>query len=276
MVDTFNNTAHTAGKQAYLDALRRAMTGLPPETQAKTLGYYEQRFIDGVAAGRSEEEVSQELDDPKKIAMTLRASAHLQAFKDKRNPADLLRMTVSAVGLLIFNLFMVVPAMVYAAMLAAVYFCALAFYLAGIVMCASGLSGVTEVSLDGPLRYFIQLDDGEAGGRDQPIRVSISQQGVEVFQDADVPPDERADDAPIDVGADLRGKLLQRAEAVAGNGVHITSDLDTESRTTQTLLGFGFVLLGIALCLLSLVVTRYTLSALRRYVHMNFSLLRGR
>jgi len=263
-------------KQEYLDALLKALAGLPADTVAKTMAYYEQRFVDGAGAGFSDADIAKELGEPRKIAITLRANAHMSAFEQKKTPVNLGRMLVSLTGLAIFNLFMVVPAMVYAAMLAAVYFCALAFYLAGIVMCASGLSGVTEVSLDGPLRYFIQLDDGEAGGRDQPIRVSISQQGVEVFQDADVPPDERADDAPIDVGADLRGKLLQRAEAVAGNGVHITSDLDTESRTTQTLLGFGFVLLGIALCLLSLVVTRYTLSALRRYVHMNFSLLRGR
>jgi uncharacterized membrane protein len=82
------------GKLEYLDALKRAMAGLPPETQAKTLGYYEQRFIDGVAAGRTEQDVAQELDDPKKIAMTLRASAHLSAFEQKRNPANLLRLVV--------------------------------------------------------------------------------------------------------------------------------------------------------------------------------------
>jgi uncharacterized membrane protein len=38
-------------KQQYLDALKQAMQGLPPETVAKTLAYYEQRFIDGLVAG---------------------------------------------------------------------------------------------------------------------------------------------------------------------------------------------------------------------------------
>jgi uncharacterized membrane protein len=42
------------------------MLGLPPDVQAKTLGYYEQRFVDGVNAGRSEQDVARELDDPKK------------------------------------------------------------------------------------------------------------------------------------------------------------------------------------------------------------------
>jgi hypothetical protein len=39
--------------------------------------------------------------------------------------------------------------------------------------------------------------------------------------------------------------------------------------------GFGMVLGGIALFLLSLVVTRYTAVGIKRYVQMNFSLLKG-
>ena len=46
------------GKLEYLDALKRAMGGLPPEIQAKTLAWYEQRFVDGVAAGRSDDAVA--------------------------------------------------------------------------------------------------------------------------------------------------------------------------------------------------------------------------
>ena len=40
------------GKLEYLDALKRAMLGLPPDVQAKTLAYYEQRFVDGIAFDR--------------------------------------------------------------------------------------------------------------------------------------------------------------------------------------------------------------------------------
>ncbi len=68
-------------KQQYLDALRQAMQGLPPETVAKTLAYYEQRYIDGMVAGQSEDEVYKKLDDPRKIAMKLSANAHLNAFE---------------------------------------------------------------------------------------------------------------------------------------------------------------------------------------------------
>ena len=76
------------GKLEYLDALKRAMLGLPPETQAKTLAWYEQRFVDGIAQGRSEESIAEELGDPRKVAVTLRASTHMDAFSAKKNPAN--------------------------------------------------------------------------------------------------------------------------------------------------------------------------------------------
>src|SRR4051794_25066858 len=118
-------------KLEYLDALKRALIGLAPETQAKTLAYYEQRFVDGVALGRSEQDVANELDDPRKVAMSLRASVHLAAFEEKKNPVNLVRLLATAAGLAIFNLFMVVPAAVFSALLAALYACALAFYVGG-------------------------------------------------------------------------------------------------------------------------------------------------
>ena len=88
------------GKLEYLDALKRALGGLPPEIQAKTLAWYEQRFVDGVAAGRSEASIAEELDDPRRIAVTLRANAHMDAFKEKKSPANAVRMLVAGVGLL--------------------------------------------------------------------------------------------------------------------------------------------------------------------------------
>jgi uncharacterized membrane protein len=259
------------GKLEYLDALKRAMLGLPPEVQAKTVAYYEQRFIDGVAAGRGEAEVASELDDPKKIAMTLRASSHLSAFEQKRNPANLLRLVISALGLLIFNLFMVVPAAVYASLLTAMYACALAFYVAGIAITASGLSGANELVLDGPLRHFVMSGDDVAEPGAQ-TKVTIGDNGIRVFQEkapeahpADAGPDADADTPPV----------IRRAEEMAGRGIRISTDMDAGSRATQTFFGLAMVVGAIILFLLCLVVTKYTVIAVKRYVQMNFSLLRG-
>jgi uncharacterized membrane protein len=362
------------GKIDYLEALKRAMTGLPPEAQAKTLAFYEQRFVDGVAAGKTEQDVAAELDDPKKIAMTLRASTHMQAFETKKNPANLVRMVVAALGLAVFNLFMVVPAMVYAALLATMYVCGLSFYLAGSVITASGLSGANEIKLDGPLRNVFANHATIDGSDDLDTKVNISEQGIHIFSERS--PNAKARSSSVDAiekaaivsanaaataaeraaehagrvaeqagndaeraaeqaghaaeqAADRIGhaaeqaarqagqaaeraaqqaghaaeqaaraaeeaataaeelasddeqddqrsvRVIKRAESVASKGITISTDADDESRATQTLFGFLMVLGGIVLLLISLAVTRYTFIGLKRYIEINFSLLRG-
>ena len=272
------------GKLEFLDALKRAMTGLPPEVQAKTLAFYEQRFVDGVAAGRTEPDIAREQDDPKKIAMTLRANTHLQAFETRKNPANLLRMAVAFLGLAIFNLFMVVPAMVYAALLATLYACGLAFYLAGAVITASGLSGANEIKLDGPLRNFLLENTMFNEKKGLQTKVNISERGIEVFSEPDA--DRKTGSTTVTIGTDSIGDdddngdkrsvpVIERAESVASQGIVFSTDTDDGSRATQTVFGLSMVLGGIALLLISLMATRYTFIGLKRYVDMNFSLLKG-
>ncbi|KFI07710.1 DUF1700 domain-containing protein [Massilia sp. BSC265] len=262
------------GKLEYLDALKRAMSGLPPEIQAKTLAWYEQRFVDGVAAGRTEASIAEELDDPRKIAVTLRANAHMDAFKEKKTPANGLRMLLAGAGLLVFNLFMAIPAAVFASLLVAAYGTALGIYVSGIAVTASGLAGASELVLNNPLHRIEIMENGERRERieNSRTRVSIGKQGIHVYED-EAPEDTGLEDSPKDVAKSER--VIRRAEKVAGAGIQITTDMDGESRTTQTLVGFAMVLGGILLFLLSLVVTKYTFLGLRRYVKMNLSLLKG-
>jgi uncharacterized membrane protein len=262
------------GKLEYLDALKRAMTGLPPETQAKTLAWYEQRFVDGVAAGRSEASIAEELDDPRKVAVTLRASAHMNAFNEKKTPANALRMVVAGAGLLVFNLFMAIPAAVVASLLVAVYGTALGFYVSGIAITASGLAGANELVLDNPLHRVEILESGERRETRENVRtrVSIGKHGINIYED-DAPEATVTEDDP-DEEAGSRA-VIRRAEKVADAGIQISTDMDGESRTTQTVFGLFMVLGGILLFLLSLVVTKYTFVGLRRYIKMNLSLLKG-
>lgn len=264
------------GKLDYLDALKRALGGLPPETQAKTLAWYEQRFVDGVAAGRSEASIAEELGDPRKVAVTLRASAHMKAFNEKKSPTNALRVILAGLGLLVFNLFMAIPAAVYASLLIAVYGTALGFYVSGIAITASGLAGANELVLNNPLHRIEVLESGERRERvdNARTRVSIGRHGIHI--DEDKPPaslDQETGNVPDDeAGSSV---VIRRAEKVADAGVHITTDMDGESRTTQTFFGLGMVLGGILLFLLSLVITRYTFIGLKRYLKMNLSLLKG-
>lgn len=239
-------------KTAYLDALKRAMTGLPPEAQAKTLAYYEQRFVDGVAAGRTEESVAAELDDPKKVAMTLRASIHLANFDNRKNPANFVRMAFAAIGLLIFNLVMVLPAMVYASLLASMYAFGLVAYLYGIIITSSGVTGVNDFTFD-RLGQHIQVNDRTVHRDPVSLRVLIS-------------------------GPNMRFFLTEppaREHQVGTATFTFARELEDATRPVQSFLGVGITLSGILVLLLSVMMTRYTAVGVRRYVDMNLSLLKG-
>jgi len=257
------------GKLEYLDALKRALMGLPPETQARTLAWYEQRFVDGSAAGRREQEVADELGDPRQVAVTLRTSAHLADLKDKKPPANVARATLTGIGLLFFNLFMLIPAAVFASLLMSLYLSAFGVYVSGIAVTASGLAGSNELVLSAPLSNIVITDDGEPV--ESQTRVSIGSDGIHVYDEA-AP---GADDGNPGPGLDGRSRVLRGAEAVAERKIQITTELDPGSRTTQVVFGCALIVGGIALFLLALVLTRYTMLGIRRYVNMNMSLMKG-
>ncbi|MYM39557.1 DUF1700 domain-containing protein [Duganella qianjiadongensis] len=274
-------------KQAYLEQLRLALQGLPPHTVAAALADYEQRFIDGLVAGRGESEIYQELEPPRQVAMALRTAAHLDAqlhgagaapaaaTPARKRPFHLLRTLGSLIGLVLFNLFMVIPAAVYASLLAAVYISAFAFYIGGIALVSSGLSGQNELALEGPLRHIMSytsshFDSDEEQQAGEGWRMTIDSMGVQLHPDTATPASSSADE-----NLSRGGRLLNRAEAVAAGDLHITTDFDNGARTTQSLIGFGLILGGIGFCLLGVVLSRYTMLGLKRYAAANLSLLRG-
>lgn len=273
--------AYFFSKLDYLDALKRALMGLPPDVQAKTLAWYEQRFVDGAAVGRSEPDVARELGDPRDVALTLRTNAHFAQLSHKPAPtSSVARTMVSGFGLLVFNLFMLIPAAVFASLLMALYMSAFGVYVSGIAVTASGLAGSNELVLSAPLSRMDATNDDGAG--ETQTRVSIGEHGIQVYEEPVLRPDlrpEAGDDEPAaDVvvdDRDRRSRVLRGAEAVAERRIQITTDLDPDSRTTQVVLGCGLILGGIALFLLSLVFSKYTIAGIRRYVNMNMSLLKG-
>jgi uncharacterized membrane protein len=192
----------------------------------------------------------------------------MHAFKEQKNPANLVRLLVSVAGLLIFNLFMVIPAAVFGSLLAALYAGAFALYVSGIAITASGLAGANELVFDGPLRHIVGGDVSESAR----TRVRIGDSGIEVTQDKDPGPDA---EARADSDAGDTARVVRRAERMAGGGIRISSDMDEDSRATQTVLGLAMVLGGIVLFLVSIVVTRYAALGVKRYLQMNLSLLRG-
>jgi uncharacterized membrane protein len=132
----------------YIDALRQAMSDLPPDVVAATVADYERRIAAASAAGQSEEAILAGLDSPETVAAERRSAKQFQAFKQDKTPANFVRTVFSFIGLMAFNLFLIVPAIVYSALLFAAFACSIAFYSGGIMLTSSSLAGVTEISLD--------------------------------------------------------------------------------------------------------------------------------
>lgn len=263
------------GQLEYLEALKRALAGLPPELIAATLAHHEQCFVDGMAAGRSETAIAADLGEPRAVALKLRADAHMAAFARQANTAMAPPMPPARSGQswlrpALWNLLMLLPALVYTALLAGLYAMALSVYLAGIAITASGLSGANELLLDRPLYYMIAHDGDDDDGPTR-TRVSISDQGIHIQQEAapgaDPQPDISVSSSPP--------RLIERAETVAGGLLRVSTDTDTRARVLQSLLGLGLVCAGIALFLIALALTRHLLSAIMRRARATFSSFKG-
>ncbi len=137
----------------YLDALRDALFGLPEATVAAIMADYERRFAERSSAGQSEEEIMASLGDPKKVAAEKRAAVQFNTFKEKKSLGNLVRLFFSLVGLMVFNLFMLVPGIVYMSLLFAAYVVSLVFYGSGILVTAASLADVSGMALHDPFQH---------------------------------------------------------------------------------------------------------------------------
>ena len=256
----------------FLNTLKAALHGLPQAAIDDTVGACERRFDDGIAAGRSEQDIARELGDPFAIAAALRhparaassAPAGLQhAAEERQGVARAARVAVSSLGLLVFNAFMALPAMLYSFLLLMFYLVAIACYIGGIAATASSLAGVNEFTFRMPGDH-LRIESGHtrvAGGarleqQDGRVRVRIGDHGI------------HAADAGSETPADPAVTVQHDSAAL------VVADR-AELRSMKVFHGIGIILGGILLLLLSAVVTRYTWIGMKRYVQMNIALLRN-
>lgn len=61
-------------KKEFIDILKNQLSGLPKEDIDEILYDYEEHFSVGLVRGKSEDEISKELGDPKKIAKSYKAN----------------------------------------------------------------------------------------------------------------------------------------------------------------------------------------------------------
>jgi len=96
-------------RQAFIDRLRLGLSGLPPQAVAETIADYETHFAEGLAAGRSEEEVAEALGDPGRLARELRAESGLKKWEEQRNPSAAAGAIFAVLGLGAIDVLILLP-----------------------------------------------------------------------------------------------------------------------------------------------------------------------
>jgi uncharacterized membrane protein len=93
----------------FIAQLRRALSGMAPKEIDDIIADYHAHFDEGVAAGRSEQDVASALGDPQRLARELRAEAGLRRWETQRTPAALIGAMVSLGGMLALDIFILLP-----------------------------------------------------------------------------------------------------------------------------------------------------------------------
>ncbi|WP_295805668.1 DUF1700 domain-containing protein [uncultured Nitratireductor sp.] len=105
-------------RDAFLQKLKRGLTGLAPEEIEEILADYSAHFAESDAHGRSEVEVAAALGDPARIARELRADIGLRRLETQWSLSNLAVATMALAGLALVDLVVFLPLLVVAIVLA--------------------------------------------------------------------------------------------------------------------------------------------------------------
>lgn len=126
-------------RQAFIDRLRLGLSGLPAKAIAEAVADYETHFAEGLADGRSEDEVAAALGDPARLARELRAEIGLKKWEEQRNPTSAAGAIFAVLGLGAIDLLILLPIlMTVAGTLFGLIVAAVAIFAGGGVVFAAG------------------------------------------------------------------------------------------------------------------------------------------
>lgn len=103
----------------FMAQLRDGLSGLHHTDISDILRDYESHFADGLADGRTEDEVAAALGEPARLARELRAEVGFRRWEEHRNPGNFLGVVLALLGLATIDFVILLPIL---CLLAAVFF----------------------------------------------------------------------------------------------------------------------------------------------------------
>lgn len=251
-------------KTEYMNLLQHEMQDLTQVTQDRLTRETLAQFEAGNAEGKSEAEVCEKLPHPRVAAAQARASARFQTLKREFSIGNFFGLLIALIGLMIFNLFMIVPAFAYGIFLFASYIGSLAVWVAGVGVLAASMSGVPEVQFKGgPFHTHTHNHHGyevqHFGARN--VRVDISENGITIDKEGA----REAVDAITNSSENAMHFDQQRSTITVKNQMH----------GGHFFFGLALLGLGTGLLLVCLMLTRLTFVGFKKYLLWNLSVLRA-
>jgi len=276
-----------------MNALRQALEGLPASVIEDTMWEYERKFIDAMVAGKSEEEIAAGLPKPELLAAQKKASTRYQALKSNFSLGNIAGLLVALIGLMIFNLFMLIPAVAYFSLLCSAYIVALVMYVAGIGITAASISGVEQFSFDVPVgRHHVHHRDDSYRTHKHNVKVDVTEAGILIDGEKQDERDQTAASASVATVTAASASTASVASATSAESAassasaSVTRTVSTESQSeklhielgnhfsgTKLFSGLGLLLGSIFLMMFIMFVTKYTFIGFKHYLRWNLSQL---
>jgi len=139
-------------KKDFISKLSTYLGGIPVEERQDVINDFEEHFKEGLAEGRTEEEIADSLGDPRALANQFKANILVNQAEKTTSAINITRAVLATLGLGFFNLmFILGPFIAIVAVLISLFVSAIAIIAAGIT--------IFFASIFGPLipQYFAVL-----------------------------------------------------------------------------------------------------------------------
>lgn len=126
-------------KEEYLKKLSKQIKKMSVDEKRDLLQDYEEHFRIGMEKGRTEEEISKALGDPKNVAKQIKADYMVKKAEDKPSPTSIIEALAAVAGLGLFNIFVAVPSLLLAVVIISLVLAGSAVIVIGILITLSPL-----------------------------------------------------------------------------------------------------------------------------------------